>query len=128
MPKPNVHAWMEKTRHFLRLDKLAPLPRKIVVCVAGGVLIIAGIAMIVAPGPAFVFIPAGLLLLGSEFEWAEKWAQNTVNFFTQLGEKFRKKRQRKKRSKAPGHNRSIERKPPRGGTRMDTDKEDELRA
>jgi uncharacterized protein (TIGR02611 family) len=40
--------------------------------VAGIILLLAGIAMLVTPGPAFVFIPIGLALLSLEFAWAER--------------------------------------------------------
>jgi uncharacterized protein (TIGR02611 family) len=40
--------------------------------VAGIILLLGGIAMLVTPGPAFVFIPIGLALLSLEFVWAER--------------------------------------------------------
>lgn len=39
--------------------------------VAGATLLLAGAAMLVLPGPAFVVIPIGLALLALEFTWAE---------------------------------------------------------
>ena len=35
-------------------------------------LLIIGIIMIFTPGPAIVFIPAGLALLATEFQWARR--------------------------------------------------------
>jgi tellurite resistance protein TerC len=49
--------------------------KKLVVAVVGFTLLIAGIAMIVLPGPAFIFIPAGLAILATEFLWAKKLLQ-----------------------------------------------------
>jgi uncharacterized protein (TIGR02611 family) len=40
------------------------------VFVLGTVLLGAGIVMIVTPGPAVVFIPLGLGVLATEFQWA----------------------------------------------------------
>ena len=40
--------------------------------VAGTTLVLAGAAMLLLPGPAFVVIPIGLALLALEFTWAEK--------------------------------------------------------
>ena len=41
--------------------------------VVGGVtLLLAGLAMLVLPGPAFVVIPIGLAILSLEFLWAER--------------------------------------------------------
>ena len=75
MGKQNAHEFLAKVRHFLRLDKLPKCVQKIIVGIVGGVFLIAGVVMIVMPGPAFVFIPVGLLILASEFKWAERWAQ-----------------------------------------------------
>jgi uncharacterized protein (TIGR02611 family) len=40
------------------------------VFVVGSLLLVAGIIMIVTPGPAVVFIPLGLGVLATEFQWA----------------------------------------------------------
>jgi hypothetical protein len=62
--------------------------RKIAVGIAGGLVLLAGVAMIVLPGPAFVVIPAGLAILASEFEWARRWLHKARDFFR---EKFHRK-------------------------------------
>jgi tellurite resistance protein TerC len=49
--------------------------KRLVVIVIGFTMLAAGIAMIVLPGPAFVFIPAGLAILATEFLWARKLLQ-----------------------------------------------------
>lgn len=49
------------------------LTRKIIIFVLGMSVLLAGIAMIVLPGPAIVVIPAGLAILGIEFAWARHW-------------------------------------------------------
>jgi tellurite resistance protein TerC len=46
---------------------------KIVVGVVGLTVLAIGCAMVVLPGPAFVVIPIGLMILGSEFMWARHW-------------------------------------------------------
>lgn len=48
------------------------LLRKCLVTVAGGVLLLAGVAMLVLPGPAVVVIPAALAILAIEFLWARR--------------------------------------------------------
>ena len=40
--------------------------------VAGITVLLAGIAMLALPGPAFVVIPIGLAILSLEFAWAER--------------------------------------------------------
>lgn len=64
---------MSWKRHSLRAFESA---RKtvwhVVVLVVGSGLLLAGIAMIVLPGPAFVFIPAGLAVLATQYVWAKR--------------------------------------------------------
>ena len=43
-----------------------------VVAVLGGILLIAGIALLALPGPGFVLIAAGLTVLATRFQWAKK--------------------------------------------------------
>jgi uncharacterized protein (TIGR02611 family) len=38
----------------------------------GAVVLLAGLIMLVTPGPAFVLIPIGLAMLSMEFVWAER--------------------------------------------------------
>jgi uncharacterized protein (TIGR02611 family) len=44
--------------------------KRLIVIVIGFTILVAGIAMIVLPGPAFVVIPVGLAILATEFIWA----------------------------------------------------------
>lgn len=47
----------------------------------GSVFILAGIAMIALPGPAFIFIPLGIAILSLEFAWAKRaleWMKRKV--------------------------------------------------
>src|SRR3954465_15252400 len=46
--------------------------------VVGITLLLAGTAMLVAPGPAFVVIPIGLAILSLEFAWAERLLERSL--------------------------------------------------
>jgi uncharacterized protein (TIGR02611 family) len=46
--------------------------------VVGATVLIAGIAMLVLPGPAFAVIPIGLFMLALEFTWAEAVLQRSL--------------------------------------------------
>jgi len=46
--------------------------RRAVVAVIGGTVVLAGVVMLVTPGPAFIVIPVGLAILASEFVWARR--------------------------------------------------------
>ena len=49
------------------------LARQIVIAVIGGTVVLAGIIMLVTPGPALLVIPLGLAILAVEFAWARHW-------------------------------------------------------
>jgi tellurite resistance protein TerC len=51
---------------------LSRVARKVGVSVGGGALLLAGVAMLVLPGPGLVVIIAGLALLATEFAWARR--------------------------------------------------------
>lgn len=55
------------------LDMTYKAVRRIVIGVVGATVLLLGVIMIVTPGPAIVFIPAGLAILGLEFAWARYW-------------------------------------------------------
>lgn len=47
--------------------------KRVSVALIGGTVLLAGIALLVLPGPAFLVIPAGLAILATEFAWARRW-------------------------------------------------------
>ncbi len=49
--------------------------RLIVVCVVGATLMLAGIVMLVTPGPGWGAIAGALAVLSIEFAWARRWLQ-----------------------------------------------------
>jgi hypothetical protein len=46
--------------------------KTVVVAVLGGLLTLAGIGLLVLPGPGFVLVAAGLAVLATRFSWARK--------------------------------------------------------
>jgi uncharacterized protein (TIGR02611 family) len=65
----STDAWNEAGRLARLTFKQA---KRIVILVVGVTLVIVGIVMIVAPGPAIVVIPLGLAVLATEFVWARR--------------------------------------------------------
>ena len=65
----------EEGRRFQDMRYLV-LIRKSLVGLIGGVVLVAGIAMIPLPGPAFVFIPLGIWILSLEFAWAKRMLES----------------------------------------------------
>ena len=58
----------------LGLAKYPPIIRKLIVGLLGFTSVVVGVIMIFFPGPAFVFIPLGILLFACEFKWARRQA------------------------------------------------------
>jgi uncharacterized protein (TIGR02611 family) len=50
--------------------------KRMMILVVGGTVLIAGLAMVVLPGPAFIVVPAGLAILAVEFAWARRWLRS----------------------------------------------------
>lgn len=46
--------------------------RRVIILIVGGTVVLAGLALTVLPGPAFVVIPLGLGILSIEFAWARR--------------------------------------------------------
>ena len=46
--------------------------KRIAVILVGSVVVIAGVALLVLPGPGLLVMAAGLAILASEFDWAER--------------------------------------------------------
>jgi tellurite resistance protein TerC len=65
--------------------------RRIVIGLVGATVLLAGVIMIVTPGPAFVVIPIGLAILGLEFAWARRWLTKVRE---RISEEARKRRSR----------------------------------
>jgi uncharacterized protein (TIGR02611 family) len=49
------------------------LAKRLVILIVGMTVLLIGIIMIVAPGPAILVIPAGLAILATEYAWARRW-------------------------------------------------------
>jgi hypothetical protein len=68
---------LARITNAIGLDRLSPRMRKVTVGTIGSVLLLVGLAMIVLPGPAVVFIPLGLAILAMEFKWARRCLDKT---------------------------------------------------
>lgn len=66
-----IMSWRQKLNRKFHLDRM-PVVRKVVYSVLGLTLLLLGIAMVVLPGPAIIFIPLGLAILASEYAWARR--------------------------------------------------------
>ncbi len=69
---------VRKLRAYRERHVLRPKPVRWLFVVAGFTVLLAGIAMLVLPGPALAVIPIGLFLLALEFQWAEEWLERSI--------------------------------------------------
>jgi uncharacterized protein (TIGR02611 family) len=56
--------------------------RRLVVTVVGFTLLLAGLALVVLPGPAIVVIPVALGILATEYVWARRLLRKTKERLT----------------------------------------------
>jgi UPF0716 family protein affecting phage T7 exclusion len=68
--------------------------RRVAITLAGGVVILAGVAMLVLPGPGILTIVLGLMILGSEFEFARRWVA-TIKMRTRQALDYARRRGRR---------------------------------
>ena len=70
--------WADKLAEKRELHARRSRFYRIVFVVAGAVVTLAGVVMLVTPGPALVVIPIGLAMLAMEFAWAERWLERAL--------------------------------------------------
>ena len=64
----------------------------------GTLVLLAGIAMIVLPGPAFLVIPAAFAILATEFAWAERYKQRATQLFKDARARHQRKKEARKQA------------------------------
>lgn len=60
------------------LDSVGRNARKVAILVVGVTVVLAGVALLALPGPGMLVIIVGLLILSTEFEWAQRWLDYAV--------------------------------------------------
>ena len=58
------------------IEATCRIARRIAISVVGITVLLIGVIMIFTPGPAIIFIPVGLAILGLEFAWARSWLKS----------------------------------------------------
>ena len=75
------------------MQKIKRHTKKIVVTIAGWVVLIVGVVMLVTPGPGWVFIILGLGILATEYAWAHNLLSKAKNQYEKVKAKALKKKQ-----------------------------------
>lgn len=65
----------ERLHGHLHRNRAMSATTKIVITVVGSAVLTAGLIMMVTPGPGLVGIAAGLAILSTEWDWADRWLQ-----------------------------------------------------
>ena len=82
--QPNASSGVEPTRNGrnrgtlhqrLHSHRALALTTKVVVTTVGVLVLVAGLVMMVTPGPGIVGIVVGLAILATEYDWADRWLQ-----------------------------------------------------
>ena len=60
--------------------------KRAAVSVAGGILVLAGVVMLVVPGPGIVVIAIGFVVLGTEYAWAAAALERTKRMAKKAGD------------------------------------------
>jgi len=79
------------------------IARRIVITAVGATVLLVGLIMVVTPGPALVFIPVGLAILGLEFAWARTWLRKLRETISNNNSKSRAKAAEQHRQRHLGH-------------------------
>jgi uncharacterized protein (TIGR02611 family) len=66
--------------------------KRVLVMIGGGLVLLAGIAMLILPGPAFLVIPLGFAILATEFDWAKRWLAAAKELFSKNKEEQQAKK------------------------------------
>ena len=73
-----MNRWLQKWITRLGFDA-RPALRRFLIGAIGFSVVLIGLAMIVLPGPAFIVVPLGVVILASEFAWARRvWRRGRV--------------------------------------------------
>jgi uncharacterized protein (TIGR02611 family) len=67
----SVRAILDRIEHRREVHKQLHWVPRVIVVTFGFLILLAGLAMLVLPGPAIIVIPIGLAILSLEFLWAE---------------------------------------------------------
>jgi uncharacterized protein (TIGR02611 family) len=73
-----VSEHLTRWRERVRSNRLLNNAWRVAVFTVGMAVLLAGIAMLVLPGPAFAVIPIGLAILSLEFAWAARLLETAL--------------------------------------------------
>lgn len=78
------------------MNKTYKALRKLIVGVVGAVVVLVGVILLAIPGPGLVTIALGLVILSTEFEWAERHLKNVKKRIASVYDKAKNKQKKQK--------------------------------
>lgn len=84
-----VRGFFRRLHDRLHANPVTGLATKVVVTIVGTAVILAGLVMMVAPGPGIVAIILGLAILATEWHWADRALDRARDYAHQAAEKAR---------------------------------------
>ncbi|WP_017581534.1 PGPGW domain-containing protein [Nocardiopsis valliformis] len=95
------------------------IPWRVLVGTVGTVVVLAGIAMMVLPGPGVASVLLGLLILSTEFRWAHRllrparvWARRSEKWAVKTKDEYLERRRERRAAKAARRGRASGSGPP----------------
>jgi uncharacterized protein (TIGR02611 family) len=70
---PSESSWWQRMHGHLHRNRAMSATTKLVVTIVGSAVLTAGLVMMVTPGPGLLGIVAGLAILATEWDWADRW-------------------------------------------------------
>jgi len=70
---PSASSWWQRMHGHLHRNRAMSATTKLVVTIVGSAVLTAGLIMMVTPGPGLLGIVAGLAILATEWDWADRW-------------------------------------------------------
>ena len=65
-------SWTKRLDSVWNLENIK-IVKRVIVSVVGATVLLIAVALLILPGPAFIVIPLGLVILASEYAWARHW-------------------------------------------------------
>jgi uncharacterized protein (TIGR02611 family) len=81
--------WLRRLHARAHANPVTSLVTKLAVTCVGVLVIVAGLVMMVAPGPGIVAIILGLAILSTEWEWADRWVDRLRAYAHEAAQKAR---------------------------------------
>ena len=86
--------WLEALRLKIARNRVLEIVYRVAVLVVGLAILLAGLAMLILPGPGWAAIVLGLLVLATEFVWAEVLLEPLQRFLQWLARRAKDPRAR----------------------------------